>query len=112
MNDVMTYRTGDYYGDGTSRHIWEITDDDGLAAELYVSLGGEIMSIETRDDRRGEGLARTLYDTAALEREIYHAPAGHRTHDGNVFAEAVGGPTAAYECDCYACEPEDFCDAA
>lgn len=104
----ITYRTGDYYGDGTTRHIWEITDTDGTAAELYVSIEtGEIMNIETRDDRRGEGLARALYETASATIEVFHAPEGHRTEAGHAFAEAVGGDTITYDCDCDACNPID-----
>lgn len=102
---TITYRTGDYYGDGTNLHIWEIHDTTGIAAELYVSTDRhEIMNIAVRDDRQHEGLARTLYETAAAQMPIYHAPAAHRTPDGHAFALAVGGETVpAYDCDCYAC---------
>lgn len=108
----ITQRTGDYYGDGTSNHIWETTDADGIAAELYISTDRhEIMNIWTREDRRGEGLARALYQHAATQMDIYHAPAAHRTQEGDAFAEAVGGPTVnTYPCDCHACslqDPED-----
>lgn len=104
----ISYKTGDYYGDGSNNHIWQITDDNGLAAELYVSTDRhEIMNIEVREDRRGEGLARALYEHAAQQMPIYHAPVGHRTHEGNAFAEAVGGETIIYPCDCYACDQED-----
>lgn len=110
MIEAVTYRTGDYYGDGTLQHIWEIHDHNGIAAELYVSLDRhEIMSIDTRKDRRHEGLARTLYQTAVLQMPIYHAPEAHRTEEGNAFAEAVGGPTVpAYGCDCAACTFEEI----
>lgn len=100
-----TYRTGDYYGDNATYHIWEITDSHGTAAELYVSETGEIMQIETREDRRGEGLARCLYQTAAAQMAVYHAPEAHRTPEGHAFAEAVGGETIAYDCDCEGCTP-------
>jgi hypothetical protein len=105
----ITRRTGDYYGDGSDNHIWEITDADGIAAELYVSTGShEIMNIWTREDRRGEGLARALYETAATQTDIYHAPEAHRTDEGNHFANAVGGPTIApYPCTCHACTHQD-----
>jgi len=104
----ITYRTGDYYGDNTTRHVWEITDEAGTAAELYVSIEtGEIMNIEVREDRRGEGLARTLYETATQTVEVFHAPAAHRTPEGHAFAEAVGGDTVTYDCDCDACTPID-----
>lgn len=111
-----TYRTGDYYGDGTTNHIWETHDADGtLIAELYVSTERhEIMNIQVEDAYRGEGHARHLYDTATDQMDIYHAPAAHRTPEGNAFAEAVGGDTVApYDCDCHACtnatdEDEDY----
>lgn len=104
----ITYRTGDYYGDGTTRHIWEITDAQGTAADLYVSIEtGEIMNIEVREDRRGEGLARALYETACQTVKVFHAPIGHRSPEGQAFAEAVGGDTLTYDCDCDACNPID-----
>lgn len=102
----ITYRTGDYYGDTITRHIWEITDESGVAAELYVSIEtGEIMNIEVREDRRGEGLARALYETATQTVEVFHAPEGHRSPEGHAFAEAVGGDTITYDCNCDACDP-------
>ena len=100
----ITSRTGDYYGDGTSNHIWEITDEQGTIAELYVSVERhEIMNVEVREDHRGEGLARSLYQAAAAAMSIYHAPIAHRTPEGDAFAQAVGGETVSYECDCYGC---------
>ncbi|WP_433717481.1 hypothetical protein ACQP2U_43995 (plasmid) [Nocardia sp. CA-084685] len=106
----VIYRTGDYYGDGTSNHIWEITDAKGVAAELYVCTDrSEIANIEVRKDRRGEGLARALYEAAVAQMPIYHAPVAHRTEEGNAFAQAVGGETVpAYDCDCYACNIEEI----
>ncbi len=105
------YRTGSYYGDATQNHIWENRDNGELVAELYVSTStNEIMNIWTTEDRRGEGLARALYDTALAQQTVLHAPAAHRTEDGNAFADAVGGDTAEYDCDCAACtcdEDED-----
>lgn len=105
MTETIHHRTGDYYGDGTSNLIWEVSDDTGLIAELYVSTERhEIMNIWVRDDRRRDGIASALYEVAAAETDIYHAPAGHRTEEGHAFAEAVGGPTVEpYECDCSAC---------
>lgn len=108
MSETATYRTGSYYSDDSQNHIWEITDADGVAAELYVSLERhEIMNIEVRKDRRGEGLARALYETAAQQMAIYHAPVAHRTYEGNAFAEAVGGDTITYACDCAGCDTEE-----
>jgi hypothetical protein len=106
-----TYRTGSYYGDATQNHIWETREDGALIAELYVSTDrSEIMNIWVAEDRRGEGFARAIYDTASAQRTVLHAPAAHRTPEGDAFAEAVGGDTAEYDCDCAACtysEDED-----
>jgi predicted GNAT family N-acyltransferase len=100
-----TYRTGSYYGDNTQNHIWETREDGELVAELYVSTDrNEIMNIWTAEDRRGEGLARDIYETASTQMDVFHAPAAHRTPEGDAFAEAVGGDTVApYGCDCHAC---------
>jgi GNAT superfamily N-acetyltransferase len=92
MNTEITTRTGDYYGDGTSNLIWEIRDEDGVAAELYVDAEHRmIMNVEVREDRRGEGLARDLYEAAAATGDIYHVPAWGCTPEGLAFAEAMGG---------------------
>lgn len=108
MSEAITYRTGDYYGDKSSNHIWEIRDEQGVAAELYVSTDRhEIMNIDVRADRRRQGLARKLYTAAVAQMPIYHAPVAHRTEEGNAFAEAVGGPTIAYDCDCHGCTQDE-----
>ena len=105
-----SYRTGDYYGDDVLTHIWETREDDGsLVAELYVSLDRhEIMQIQVTEAYRGEGHGRHLYETAAAQMDIYHAPEAHRSLEGNAFAQAVGGDTVdPYDCDCYACTHAD-----
>jgi GNAT superfamily N-acetyltransferase len=105
---AVQHRTGDYYGDGTRNLIWEFRDEQGVAAELYVSVENrEIANIETRADRRGEGLARRLYEAAAGQTTVLHAPVAHRTDEGNAFAQAVGGPIADYPCDCFGCTCDD-----
>jgi GNAT superfamily N-acetyltransferase len=94
MSTEITARTGDYYGDGTSNLIWEIRDTDGLAAELYVNAEHRmIMNVEVREDRRGEGLARALYEAAQATGTVYHVPAWGRTPEGDAFAAAMGGET-------------------
>lgn len=108
MNTTATvqYRIGDYYGDGVDSHVWETRDEvGGLIGELYVSLDRhEIKQIQVGKAHRGEGHARHLYEIAAAQMDIYHAPAGHRTPEGDAFARAVGGDTVdPYDCDCYAC---------
>lgn len=46
-----------------------------------------------------------LYETATSQTDVFHAPAAHRTPEGNAFAQAVGGETVApYPCDCYTCD--------
>ena len=106
-----TYRTGTYYGETETLHIWEIADDQGIAAELYVSMDHlEIMQIETRSDRRGEGLARSLWDAANAQMgTIYHSLPAHRTPEGDAFAEAVGGEsvTDCHVAGCYVCDCDD-----
>lgn len=105
----ITYRIGDYYGDGTSIHIWTAVLDGDMVGELYVSTDrGEIMNIEVEQAHRGEGIARHLYEVATDQMDIFHAPVAHRSLEGNAFAEAVGGATVApYPCDCYACNTID-----
>ncbi len=107
MMRTIETRTGDYYGDGSQNLIWEIRDEQGVTAELYVSADShEIMNIEVRSDRRGEGLARTLFETASAQTAVYHAPIAHRTDEGNAFALAVGGETISYSCDCFGCQED------
>ncbi|MFE9398684.1 GNAT family N-acetyltransferase [Streptomyces flavidovirens] len=104
---TITNRTGSYYGDASSNHIWETLDNDGtVLAELYVSTErNEIMNVWVHEDHRGEGYARALYETASSQMDVFHAPVAHRTPEGNAFAEAVGGETVApYACDCYTCD--------
>lgn len=108
MSEAITYRTGDYYGDGSQNHIWEITDERGVVAELYVSVErNEIVNIDVRADRRRQGLARALYTAATAQMPVYHAPVAHRSYEGNAFAEAVGGETLTYDCDCTGCTYEE-----
>ena len=92
MNTEITTRRGDYYDDGTDNLIWEITDEQGIAAELYIDAEHRmIMNIEVRADRRGEGLARALYEAATATGTIYHAPVWACTPEGAAFAQAMGG---------------------
>lgn len=107
----INQRIGDYYGNGVDHHVWEIADEQGIAAELYVSIDRcEIMNIEVREDRRSEGLARALYTAASAVMDVYHAPVAHRTEEGDAFAQAVGGQTISYDCTCAACSADDMED--
>lgn len=95
---TTTYRTGTYSPTETELlHIWETTDEHGLASALYVSTERmTVVNIETRSDRQGEGLARHLWETAQeqMNDEILHDLPAHRTAEGDSFAEAVGGDSA------------------
>ena len=95
MNATITYQVGTYYGEAEQMHTWTIADEDGTAAELYIErTANMIMSVEVREDRRGEGLARALYEAAEAQLgTIYHVPAWGRTPEGDAFADAMGGET-------------------
>jgi len=99
--ETITYATGTYYGESEILHTWKIADDQGVAAELYVSPEtGEVVNIEVRTDRRGEGLARALWDTATAQMTVLHAPVSHRTAEGDIFATAVGGESTTCALGC------------
>lgn len=88
----ITYRIGTYGTETTPLHIWEITDEHGVAAALYVSLDNrEVMNVETREDRQREGLASALFRAADAQIGVFHAPESHRTFEGDRFARSVGG---------------------
>lgn len=94
MSEKVTYSIGPYPGETTDLHTWTITDEHGEAAALYADLTtGEICNIEVAPRRRGEGLARLLYETAAAQITIYHQPDHHCTPEGLAFKRAVGGET-------------------
>lgn len=105
----ITYSTSTYYGETELLHRWAIADEQGTASELYVSIDTlTVVNVETRSDRRGEGLARSLWEAAAEQFDILHDKPEHRTPEGVAFAEAVGGESAT-EChvaECYACDTE------
>lgn len=108
---TIQYRTGDYYGDGTANHIFEIVDADGIASELYITVEHlEVAQVETRKDRRFEGLARELWDAANAQLgEVFHSLPAHRTPEGDAFAEAMGGETVT-ECHVDSCSCGDLDD--
>ena len=108
MTEMITHRIGQYSDNDPVSHIWEAREGDRVIGELYVSIEtGEILNIWVDEVRRGEGIARRLYETAADQVTVYHAPVAHRTPEGHAFAEAVGGPTIEYPCDCYGCNYEE-----
>ena len=104
----ITYTTGTYYGEGETLHTWTIADEAGTAAELYIHMDSlTVSNIETREDRRGEGLARSLWEAAnATLGTVYHDLPAHRTYEGDCFAQAVGGESAT-ECTITFCNCND-----
>ena len=92
---TLTYRTGNYYGDTAAYHIIEAHDEHGdLAGELYADhTTGQIMQVEVTEARRGEGIARHLYQHAETHFTVYHSPDEHCTPEGLTFKEAMGGET-------------------
>ncbi|TLK47991.1 hypothetical protein [Glutamicibacter sp. V16R2B1] len=77
--------------------VWTVDD----IAELKVEQAtGEILWVWTHEDHREQGHATALYRQAHadLNGQIYHAPDGHRTDDGDRFATRVGGPTLTCGC--------------
>lgn len=91
-------------------HRWSLTIDGETVSELWVDIAtGEIAQVETADEHQGNGYASMLYRQAATEIEIFHAPEGHRTPEGDRFARSVGGETLGY-CTvdyCTACTSEE-----
>lgn len=92
---TITYSTSTYYGEAELLHRWAIEDEAGIASELFVDMDTlTVVNIETRSDRRGEGLARALWDAATAQFDVLHDVPAHRTPEGDAFAEAVGGDSA------------------
>lgn len=72
--------------------VFTITDDQGIASELYVEAAhGLVLRIETREDRQREGLATALYEHAATVMDIYHVPEWGRTEDGLALVDHIDG---------------------
>lgn len=99
----ITYRTGKYYTEETGEyHIIETHEEGQLIGELYADITtGQIMQIEVNEDRRGEGIARAMYEYAETKFDIFHSPDEHCTPEGLAFKEAMGGeeisPELAYQ---------------
>lgn len=85
---------------------------DGVdASELVIwTTTREIANIETRTTYQGQGLARALWEHANTEGECFHALDHHRTPEGDLFAQAVGGETISeqdgYQAECTICTGE------
>jgi GNAT superfamily N-acetyltransferase len=91
-------------------HRWSMIIDGETVSELWVDIAtGEIAQVETAPEHQGNGYASTLYRRAATEIQIFHAPEGHRTPEGDRFARSVGGETLDH-CTvdyCTACTDEE-----
>jgi len=95
----------------TDTTTWTAVIDGTQVAWLSIwTANREISNVETADTHRGRGLARTLFQHANAEDEVFHTIPAHRTPEGDAFAEAVGGDTAdePIVVDCCIC---DHCDA-
>lgn len=90
-----------YPGESTEGFAWMFLDAAGEPVSwLWMDEDThEILDVWTEDDLRGQGLASRLYQIAASQTEIFHAPPWHRTPDGDAFAARVGGPELdSYDC--------------
>lgn len=104
IRDIARYSETD-----APSHHWAMVIDGDTVSELWVSIEtGEIGQVETPKQHRRNGYAAALYAQAASEIAIFHAPASHRSYEGNAFAEAVGGDSlpCTYGC-CTDDEDED-----
>lgn len=92
----IEYSTGTYYGETEQMHRWFAIEDGARIGELYVDMDREIiMNIDVDADRRGEGIARALYEAADAQLDnLMHAPEAACTPEGLAFAQAMGGPVA------------------
>jgi hypothetical protein len=93
MTETRIARDIAHYGEQDEpMHRWSMVIDGETVSELWVSIEtGEIMQVETPKAHRYNGYASALYRQAATEIEIFHAPASHRTPEGDAFARSVGG---------------------
>ena len=98
----ITNRQGTYYEETEIMNIFEAHENGQLIGEMYLDINtGQIMQIEVNEDRRGEGIARAIYEYACSITNVYHAPDEHCTREGLAFKNAVGGeeidPETAYQ---------------
>lgn len=90
--ESITHRIGRYSDTDSETIIYEVTDEDGIAAALYLDPETHmVMQVETREDRQREGLATRLFRAADDEIGAYHAPEWARTPEGDRWAQACGG---------------------
>lgn len=77
--------------DGLPAIVWTLIEDGTELAHLDAHTSGLILNVEVDEDRRGEGLARRLYEHADADLGLYHVPAWGCTPEGLAFAQAMGG---------------------
>lgn len=85
-----------YPGETEDMHRFQAVEDGRVIGSLYADIDRQIiMNVEVEQDRRGEGIARALYEAAdeALD-SLKHAPAAACTPEGLRFAQAMGGEVA------------------
>lgn len=72
---------------------------DGQQASFLTIAAAtrKVCNIETADGFTRQGLARGLWEAANAEGECFHDLDHHRTAEGDMFAEAVGGETISDE---------------
>lgn len=92
----------------TDTTTYTLMIDDTDAAELTIwTTTREVANVETRTAFQRQGLARTLWEHANAEAELFHALPHHRTPEGDAFADAMGGDTiddeAGYQAMCDIC---------
>lgn len=89
---TITHRTGTYYSEASLYTIIEAHDEEGTAiSALYADpTTGQIMQVETMEDRQGEGIATLLVEYAVDNGiDLYHSPEAHCTEAGLRFREAT-----------------------
>jgi hypothetical protein len=98
MSEALVVRdTARYGGTDTPAWRWSMIIDGETVSELWVAPEtGEIAQVETPSRYQRLGYASALYRAAAAGETIWHAPAGHRTPEGDRFAASVGGEDFPY----------------
>nr|DAJ17740.1 MAG TPA: acetyltransferase domain containing protein [Siphoviridae sp. ctvS314] len=90
---IMEITTSHYSEDDLTGTRYSMIDDGEEVGYLIAHTTGLILNVEVDDDRRGEGIARALFEYADDAQGLYHIPEWGRTEDGNRFARAMGGDT-------------------
>lgn len=70
---------------------YAMVDEGTEVGFLEAHTTGLILNVEVDEDRRGEGIARALYEYADRVQGLFHIPSWGRTEEGDAFAEAMGG---------------------